>query len=149
MGLKPLDPAHAVIFAAYLVPWTLFFLVALKALVSSLGIKGEPERVQMGFAALAMAGGFAVLLLLQYGWLFSTGMLLTPKEPLNVIIAIQFVPLLAIVGIIAVFTYRRTNSHVPAALICALLISWYISSGTAIHWSPDFKLPIPSAPRGK
>ena len=149
LGLKPLDPAHAVIFAAYLVPWTLFFLVALRALVSSLGIKGEPERVQMGFAAVAMAGGFAVLLLLQYGWLFSTGMLLTPKEPLNVIIAIQFVPLLAIVGIIAVFTYRRTNSHVPAALICALLISWYISSGTAIHWSPDFKLPIPSAPRGK
>ena len=149
LGLKPLDPAHAVIFLAYLVPWTLFFLVALKALVSSLPIKGESERLQMGVAALAMAGGFAVLLAFQYGWLFSTGLLLTPKEPLNVIIAIQFVPLLAVVGVIAVFTYRRTNSHVPAALICALLISWYISAGTAIHWSPDFKIPLPGASRTK
>ena len=149
LGLKPLDGPHALIFAAYLVPWTLFFLVAIRALVANFAVAGESERRQSSLAALAMAGGFAVLLVLEYAWLFSTGLLMTPKEPLNVIIAVQFVPLLAIVGVIGVFTFRRTNSPVPGALICALLISWYISAGTAIHWSPDFKIPLPGASRTK
>ena len=147
LGLKPLDGPHAAIFAAYLVPWSLFFLVAIRALVSKLPLKGEGEFAQIAYAALAMAGGFAVLLAVQYASLFTTGTLLSPKEPLNVIIAIQFVPLLAVVGAIAIFTYRRTNSAVPGALICALMISWYISAGTAIHYSPDF--PMPGAARAK
>ncbi len=75
--------------------------------------------------------------------------LLTPAEPLNTIVAIQFVPLLAVVGVIAAFTYRRTNSHVTGALICALLISWYIAASTATHWSAQFPLNVPGAPRAK
>jgi len=41
--------------------------------------------------------------------------------PLSTIIAIQFVPLFAIVAIIATFTWRRTGSSLPGALICGLL----------------------------
>ena len=44
----------------------------------------------------------------------STGLLLTPTEPLNTIVAIQFVPLLAVIGAIAAITYRRTNATSPA-----------------------------------
>ena len=51
----------------------------------------------------------------QYGSLFSTGLLFTPKEPLNTIVAIQFVPLLATFGAIAAITYRRTNSATSPA----------------------------------
>jgi pimeloyl-ACP methyl ester carboxylesterase len=142
LGLKPLDGPHAMIFAAYLVPWVMFFLVAIKALVSNLPLKGEGEVRQIVVAALAMAGGFAVMLVLQYASLFTTGLLFSPKEPLNVIIAIQFVPLLAVVGAIAIFSYRRTNSAVPGALICALMISWYISAGTATHYSKDFPMRV-------
>ena len=149
LGLKPLDGPHAVIFAAYLLPWVLFFLVALRALHASLAIKGEGEGIQLFTAAIAMAGGFVVLLALEYGWLFATGLLLNPTEPLNSIIAIQFVPLLAVVGVIAAFTYRRTNSPVPGALICAVLIAWYIAGGTATHWSPNFPMNLPGAPRAK
>lgn len=149
LGLKPLDGPHAAIFAAYLLPWILFFLVALKGLHVALPVKGEGEGVQLGAAALALAGGFAVLLILEYGWLFATGRLMNPDEPLNSIIAIQFVPLLAVVGVIAAFTYRRTNAYVPGALICAVLVCWYISGGTATHWSADFPLNLPGAPRAK
>jgi hypothetical protein len=46
-------------------------------------------------------------------------------------VAIQFVPLLAIVAIIATFTWRRTGSAVPGALICGLLVTWYVVAGTA------------------
>jgi hypothetical protein len=59
------------------------------------------------------------------------------------------VPLLATFGAIAAVTYRRTNSYVPGALICALLLSWYVTAGTAIHWYPGFKLPTPGASRAR
>ncbi len=141
LGLKPLDGLHLTYALAYLPLWTVFFLVALRALHAGLGRTGE-GRVQYIAAALAMCLGFVVLLAIQYASLFVTGVL-AMDEPLNTIVGIQFVPLLAIVGVIAVFTYRRTNSYVPGALICALFITWYVVSGTATHWSPDFQLPIP------
>lgn len=141
LGLKPLEGLHLTYALAYLPLWTVFFLVALRALHANLAVKGEGKG-QYVAAALAMCLGFAALEAIQYASLFATGVL-PMAEPLNTIIGIQFVPLLAIVGVIAVFTYRRTNSYVPGALICALFITWYVVSGTATHWSPDFQLPIP------
>jgi pimeloyl-ACP methyl ester carboxylesterase len=149
VGLKPLDGPHATWFAAYLIPWLVFFLIVLRALAAGLAVKDDSPVKAYAASALAMSAGFMVMLGAQYASLFSTGLLLTPTEPLNTIVAIQFVPLLAIVGLIAAFTYRRTNSYVPGAVICALFITWYIVGGTATHWSPDFKLPIPSVPRAR
>jgi hypothetical protein len=51
--------------------------------------------------------------------------------PLSTIVAIQFVPLLAIVAVIATFTWRRTGSSLPGALICGMLVTWYVAAGTA------------------
>jgi hypothetical protein len=143
LGLKPLDLLHAGYALAYLLPWTVFFLVALNALNTRLAVRGERAATQYLAAVLAMSLGFVLLLAVQYLSLFATGVLAIPDEPLNTIVAIQFVPLLAIVGLISVFTWRRTGSHVPGALICAMVITWYIVAGTATHWSPDFQLPIP------
>jgi dienelactone hydrolase len=141
LGLKPLDATHAGYALAYLAPWTAFFLVAMRALNRNLAVKGEGAAVAYVVAALAMGLGFAAMLGAQYASLFSTGLLITPAEALNTIVAFQFVPLLGIIGLIGAFTYRRTNSYVPGALICALVITWYIVAGTATHWSPEFKLP--------
>jgi len=118
-----------------------FFLVALRALAANLAVRGEGFLTHVGSWKMAMCLGFVVLLLWEYGTLFSTGVLATPGEPLNTIVAIQFVPLLAMVGAIAAFTYRRTNSYVPGALICALVLAWYVTGGTATHWYPGFKVP--------
>lgn len=145
LGLKPLDGAHALMAIPYFVLWAVFFLVALRALSANLAVKGEGFMVQAGAWKLAMCLGFIVLLLVEYGTLFNTGLLFTPSEPLNTIVAIQFVPLLAVFGAIAAITYRRTNSYVPGALICALLLSWYVTAGTATHWYPGFKLPAAGA----
>jgi pimeloyl-ACP methyl ester carboxylesterase len=149
LGLKPLDARHALMALPYLVPWTVFFLVALRALSANLAVKGEGYIFQAGAWKLAMSLGFIVLLVVEYATLFQTGFLFTPKEPLNTIVAIQFVPLLATIGAIAAVTYRRTNSYVPGALICALLLSWYVTAGTATHWYPGFKLPTPGASRSR
>ena len=85
---------------------------------------------------LVLTLGFIVLLGLQYGILWLTGQLFNPLPdpgfvPLSTIIAIQFVPLLAIVAIVATFTWRRTGSSLPGALICGIFVTWYVVAGTA------------------
>jgi hypothetical protein len=77
----------------------------------------------------------------------ATGLLLTPDEPLNTIIAFQFVPVLAVVGIIAAFTWRLTGDYVPGAFVCALFLTWYITAGTAIFPPNAAALAPPPAPR--
>ena len=98
-----------------------------------------------------MTLGFIVLVGGQYLTLWLSGKLFNPIPdpgfvPLSTIVAIQFVPLLAVMGVIGAHTYRRTNAYVPGALICALLVSWYVSSGTANHVAPGFA-PQPPAVR--
>jgi len=107
-----------------------------------------------------MSLGFAVMLGAQYLNMHATGLLLTPGEPLNTIIAFQFVPLLAVIGVIAAFTYRRTGDYAAGAFICALFITWYIVAGTAVFPSrmnafaapraagrPAAAAPVSSAPK--
>jgi putative effector of murein hydrolase LrgA (UPF0299 family) len=57
--------------------------------------------------------------------------LLIRADPLHAIMAFQFVPILAIVALISTFTYRRTNSIVPGAVISTLFVTWYVVAGTA------------------
>ncbi len=146
LGLKPLDAVRAMQLPGYLILWSVFFLVAMRAFAAAIPVKGEGPMAALGWGKTAMALGFLVLVVWEYATLFATGLLATPTEPLNVIVAIQFVPLLAIVGVIGAWTYRRTNSYVPGALICAVLVSWYITSGTANHWQPGFEPQLPGAP---
>ncbi|MFC3070851.1 alpha/beta hydrolase [Phenylobacterium soli] len=149
LGLKPLDGRHTAMAAPYFVLWAVYFLIALRALSANLAVKGEGFLLQVGAWKIALSLGFAVLLAYEYATLFSTGLLATPTEPLNTIVAIQFVPLLASVGAIAALTYRRTSSYVPGALICAGLLAWYVTAGTATHWYPGFKVQPPAAARSR
>ena len=85
---------------------------------------------------LALTLGFIVLVGGQYAILWLTGKLFNPLPdpgfvPLSTIVAIQFVPLLAICAVIATFTWRRTGSSLPGALICGLFVTWYVVAGTA------------------
>jgi hypothetical protein len=132
MGLKLLDGRHFGLFLVYLPFFAVFFLLALRGFSADLPVRGESGAAALTFGALAMSLGFALMLAAQYASMAATGLLLTPDEPLNTIIAFQFVPLLAVIGIIAAFTWRRTGDYLPGALICALFVTWYIVAGTAI-----------------
>ena len=67
--------------------------------------------------------------------MFLTGALPVPAEALNAILSIQFLPLMAVVALISVFTWRRTNSHLPGAFIAGLFVTWYIVAGTAVQFA--------------
>ena len=141
VGLKPLDGRHAVYALAYLPLFVLVFVLMSRTLLASLITPAQGPVTQYLALSLAPCLGFVVLLALQYATLRITGRLLSPREALNTIIAIQFVPVLAFVGLVTVFAWRRTGGYLAGGLICALVVTWYVTAGTATHWRPGWTLP--------
>jgi pimeloyl-ACP methyl ester carboxylesterase len=136
VALKLMNAKQFVIFLIYLVPFTAFFVIALHVLHRNFSTMGA-DRHRLYFTnVLALTAGFVVLLVLQYGTLWLSGKLFNPLPdpgfvPLSTIVAIQFVPLLTICAVIATFTWRRTGSSLPGALICGAFVTWYVVAGTA------------------
>jgi pimeloyl-ACP methyl ester carboxylesterase len=136
VALKPMSAKQFLIFLIYLVPFTAFFVIALHVLHRNFSTMGAGRGALYLTNIFALTLGFMVLLVLQYGTLWVSGKLFNPLPdpgfvPLSTIVAIQFVPLLAISAIIATFTWRRTGSSLPGALICGLFVTWYVVAGTA------------------
>jgi pimeloyl-ACP methyl ester carboxylesterase len=136
VALKLMSAKQFLIFLIYLVPFTVFFAIALHVLHRNFSTVGAGRGALYLTNILALTSGFIVLLVLQYGTLWLSGKLFNPLPdpgfvPLSTIVAIQFVPLLAIVAVIATFTWRRTGSSLPGALISGLFVTWYVVAGTA------------------
>lgn len=136
VALKLMSAKQFLIFLIYLIPFTAFFVVALHVLHRNFSTMDAPRGALYLTNIFALTFGFIVLLALQYGTLWLGGKLFNPLPdpgfvPLSTIVAIQFVPLLAIVAVIATFTWRRTGSSLPGALISGLFVTWYIVAGTA------------------
>ncbi|WP_029583760.1 S9 family peptidase [Bradyrhizobium sp. URHD0069] len=136
VALKLMSAKQFLIFLIYLVPLTAFFVITLDMLHRNFSIMGTGRAALYLTNFFALTLGFIVLLALQYGTLWLTGTLFNPLPdpgfvPLSTIIAIQFVPLLGICAVIATFTWRRTGSSLPGALICGILVTWYVVAGTA------------------
>ena len=117
--------------ALYVVPLILAFLATLRPLCHGMTVRGDRPLVRYGAAALALSLGFVVMLGAIYAILFATGRLVTGFDPLSTVIAIQFVPVLVAVAVVAIFTWQRTSSHRPGALIAGLLVTLYVVAGTA------------------
>ena len=137
VGLKLMSRTQFIYFLLYLIPFTAFFIVALRAMHATLTVRGDSVAKQYVVNILALTFGFLVFLAVEYGALFMTGKLILPtgdpQEALRTILAIQFVPLLLVAATISTFVYRRTNSYLPGALICGLVVAWYIVAGQPIH----------------
>jgi hypothetical protein len=136
VALKLMNGKQFLIFLIYLVPFTVFFVVALHLLHRNFSTMAARRGALYLTNVCALTLGFVVLLLLQYGALYLTGKLINPLPdpgfvPLSTIVAIQFVPLLAIMAVLSTFTWRRTGSSLPGALICGALVTWYVVAGTA------------------
>ncbi|KRR21126.1 hypothetical protein CQ14_21900 [Bradyrhizobium lablabi] len=136
VAVKLMSAKQFLIFLIYLVPFTAFFVIALHVLHRNFSTMAAPRAALYLTNILALTLGFIVLVGGQYAILWLTGKLFNPLPdpgfvPLSTIVAIQFVPLLAICAVIATFTWRRTGSSLPGALICGLFVTWYVVAGTA------------------
>lgn len=135
VGVKLLTAERFVTALVYLVPFTIYFVLAMRALHGGLSVAGQSLRATYTLNALALMGGFLVFLIMQYAALFSNGILLTPSEPLNTIVMFQFVPLLLTAAIISTFLYQRTASYLPGAFANALLVTWFVVAGQAAQYA--------------
>lgn len=130
VGLKLMSAEQMKIFTIYLIPLTLFCLVAMRSIHASLGVAGAGAVSQYATNILAFVGGFSLMIACLYAMLFLSGHLPSADIALFAIVGIQFVPIL-ILAIISTFTYRRTNSYAPGAFVAALFVTWYIVAGQA------------------
>lgn len=139
VALKLLSGKQALMALIYVWPVTAFFVIALHVMHRNFSTLGAGRTAVYLTNMTALAFGFVVLLGVQYGALWLGGQLIDPMPatilsvPLNTIVAIQFVPVMAIVAVIATFTWRRTGSSLPGALICSLWVTWYLVAGTAMQ----------------
>ena len=136
VGLKLVSAKQFLIFLIYLLPFTAFFVIALHILHRNFSSAGASRGALYLTNTLALTLGFIVLVGAQYLTMWLSGKLFNPIPdpgfvPLSTIVAIQFVPLLAICAVIATFTWRRTGTSFPGALICGLFVTWYVVAGTA------------------
>lgn len=131
LAVKLPSARHLMIASIYVVPLTIGFVATVKTLVEHLTVQGDGWMAQYGWAKLALALGFVVMLGLDYGSFALTGQLPTALDPLSTVIALQFPVVLATVAVIAIFTWRRTGSYRPGAIIAGLLVTLYVVAGTA------------------
>lgn len=136
VALKLPSAKQWLIMLIYLVPFSIFFVIALEALHRNFSRMGASAPRHYATTILALSMGFIILVGIQYIAMWLSGKLINPVPtspivPLSTIIAIQFIPLLMGIAVISTFTWRRTGSSLPGALICSLLVTWYIVAGQA------------------
>ncbi|APW96476.1 alpha/beta hydrolase [Halobiforma lacisalsi AJ5] len=135
-GVKLMSDLHVRIFLTYL-PALFAFFVALEVLLHGrLRTAETTDSLPWAMAtnALALTGGFVVLLVIQYGVLFATGALAVPITALQTIIAFQFVALLPVVAVVSTYCFHRTGRSWTGAFLNALLVTWVIVASQAIHY---------------
>ena len=132
VALKPMAGHHWPILIAYIVPFTVFFFLSQRVLLTRL-LRGDRASVGYWPAIAITVSGLVVLLAIAYVWLFAAGALPPLFDPLVTIVGLQFVPVLAMTAIVAVFCFRRTGEVWPGALVSGLLVTWYIVAGQATH----------------
>jgi len=131
IAFKKFAPWHVLPYFMYLIPMTLFFVV-LGASLNQFVVGVNTRRACLR-CVLILTNGFLALLALQYIPLM-LGIPLPLGEPLLTILAIQFVVLLTIAGIMVAIFQRATGSVYLAAFINALLITWSVVPGQATQF---------------
>ena len=131
VGLKLMNTGQFRMFLCYLIPFTLYTLMAATVLH---GQMRRTVRDNMLINVLLMAGGFLLFLAVQYGTLLTRGSLFSATEPLNVIVAIQFLPILALLGVFLSYFARHTGRIYAGAFVASLFLTWYIVAGQATQF---------------
>jgi pimeloyl-ACP methyl ester carboxylesterase len=133
IAFKPMSRWQATAFPVYLLVFAVFFTIALRSLHTALTpAVGGADR-QYLVSIVALAGGFVVFLVLQYGLMLATHRMLEFHmfDALRTIISINFLPLMSFVAVVSTFAWRRTGHHLAGALISAAFVAWYVVVGQA------------------
>ncbi len=132
LQLHILNGTHFVMFLVYLIPFAVFFLMLAAGLHNGGRWPGRTgsARSEMIASAIVLPIGILVMILIDMAPLVAGGSLLSGQF-LLVIVAYPFVPVLAIVGLLMTYFFRKTGLVYVGAFIAALLVTWNIVGGQA------------------
>jgi uncharacterized protein len=137
-SIKTLTPIKFFILLKYL-PFFLFFYLIVSLLVNSFTrIRGASETTNIVLMILANITGFAILTILDYTWLFGTGIKLFPYVPfppkmtsaLAGLFVWNFLFILPIAVVFARLLFRKTGSIWLGGFVNALIVTLYSISNT-------------------
>lgn len=134
VALKPLSLLQFRVFLCYALPFIAFFFTASLVWNGQLRPASAKPVSKYLFAMFTAAGGFLVFLACQYIPLLAGGTLLTAAEPLNVIVAIQFLPLMIVAAINSTWFYEKTGRIWAGAFVNGLFLAWYVVAGQATQF---------------
>lgn len=84
-----------------------------------------------------MIGGYVLYLIYQYTPLLSggTAAVTTRWAPLYSIVMFQFLPIFSIAPLVSTYFYRRTGHGFVGSFINAMVVTWTVAAGQAMHFS--------------
>lgn len=135
--LHLMDAAHLRVFLTYLIPFTAFMLTLSLLLHGQLRLTGRPMTLRRELTINALIGGVGllVLILVDYLPLLTGHTLWVSTQPLLVIVAYQFVPLLAVVAMVSTYLFHKTGTIYAGAFLNGIWITWQITAGTANQYA--------------
>ena len=139
-AIKPLDELHFAMLLNYLIPFSLYFLIAGVVLHGEmrLGRKDGSDLTGWGemlVNVILLIGGYILFLIYQYAPLFAGGTLAIPEGHLLGIVLLQFIPIFTIVALISTYFFRKTGHIYVGSFINAMLVTWIVVAGQATHFA--------------
>ena len=141
-AIKPMSFLHFRMFAAYLVPFMVYFLIFGLCLHGQLR-PGKKDGGEVPFwqealinLVVILAGYFAIELY-HYLPLFSGGTLgiNIGASALWFIVMFQIFPIFTIVVLVSTYFYRATGHIYTGAFLSAMLVTWIVVAGQATHFA--------------
>jgi hypothetical protein len=139
-SIKTLTPIKFWILLKYLPFFLFFYLINSLTLNSFTRIRGAGEGTNIVLMILANIGGLAVLTILDYTWLFNTGVKLFPSVPFpppgNMTSALaglfvwNFLFILPLATVFARLLFRKTGSIWLGGFVNALIVTLFSISNT-------------------
>ena len=139
-AIKPLDALHFGVILGYIIPFFFYFFI-LGIVLHGQMRPGKPDgAMSLGketiINIILLILGYFIFLAYQYIPLFAGGTLgiKLPSMSLGGIVMFQYIPILAIAGWLTTYFYRKTGHIYVGAFANAMLITWIIVAGQAIHY---------------
>lgn len=138
-AIKPMSRLQFGIFLGYLIPFMFYFLVlgaVLHGQMRKTRADEQPPALwrEMGINIVLLLAGLIGFLLYQYVPLFMGRPMPRPDLNLAAIVLFQFVVIFIIVGVVMTYFHRKTGHIYVGAFISALLVTWALTAGQAIHY---------------
>jgi len=136
VALKPFSALQFKIALGYFIPFVLFYMMFAVVLHGQLRPATGSLAKRMAVSALLGSLGYLGLLLFIYvpllaGGTIGFGLLQETNHALFSIVALQLLPLFALVSLISTYFYEKTGLIYPGVFINAMFITWYMTAGTA------------------